>query len=466
MWSYSSSSQASPVLRPRVKGNAVIIGKSTVLARRMERLGCWEVEKHHPVALSRLLSMAYGKRISVNDPMVKLLEKAAAALPRNLREADHLISGLPAPLPETERRVEAASRLLKDGVSLSQLEAALRGERLGLRQTPAWAEHLTLCEKGVVLGKGTVIVNLTDLPCGGTAFDLEGKEAEIMALLSVARRGLVPPEMLTKLAVASRALTEGDVARTAIVLAQTGQPALTDEALSKSLTFAANRLRHGMAPLELLKISGLVSRSTSVLPWFKGAGEWNEDAHPREGEGAHYPSRFAPKNGGSADTSADTTNDASGDKATAAKSPYDESKALTVSNVNSYVEAHKGKGRVGDGECVTLVKDATGDHDSAHDTWVAGPLLSADPSNEQAGTVNPADIKPGTAIAIFGPDGRYHNVHAAIFVKYDEDTHEVVVFDQWAHSGGAPAIRRYPFNPPSWKAPMDNAARYSIIQKR
>jgi len=134
-----------------------------------------------------------------------------------------------------------------------------------------------------------------------------------MALLSVARRGLVPPEMRTKLAVASRALTEDDVARAAIVLAQTGQPALTDEALAKSLTFAASRLRHGMAPLELLKISGLVSRSTSVLPWFKGAGEWNEDAHPREGEGAHYPSRFAPKNGGGSVVNPDGTSGRYGD---------------------------------------------------------------------------------------------------------------------------------------------------------
>ena len=91
MWSHSSSSQASPVSRPRVEGDAVIIGKSTVLARRVVRSGCWEVEKHHPAALSRLLSMAYGKRISTGSDMVKLLEKAAAALPRNLREADQII---------------------------------------------------------------------------------------------------------------------------------------------------------------------------------------------------------------------------------------------------------------------------------------------------------------------------------------------------------------------------------------
>jgi len=143
----------------------------------------------------------------------------------------------------------------------------MRGEQLGLRPAPAWAERLTLCDKGVVLGKGTVIVGLTDLPYGGTVFDMEGKEADILAMLSVARRGLAPVEMLAKLAAASRALTEGDVSRAAIALAQTGQPALTDEALAKSLTFAANKLKRGMKPYDLMKASGLLPKSMTLGQW-------------------------------------------------------------------------------------------------------------------------------------------------------------------------------------------------------
>jgi len=199
MWSHSSTSQASSVSRPRVVGDAVIIGKATVLARRVARSGCWEVEKPHPVALSRLLTIAYGKRISSGSDMVKLLEKAFTTLPRNLREADQLISALPEPLVEAEDRVEAANRLLKDGVSPYHLEEALRGEQLGLRPAPAWAERLTLCDKGVVLGKGTVIVGLTDLPYGGTGLDLEGKEERVVTLLSVARQGWAGMEALQPL---------------------------------------------------------------------------------------------------------------------------------------------------------------------------------------------------------------------------------------------------------------------------
>lgn len=237
--------------RPRIVGDAVVIGKFTIIARRYVLHGIWKVEKHHPVALSRLLSMAYGKRISSGSDMVKLLEKAAVALPRNPREADQLISGLPEPLAETEERVEEANRLLKDGVSPYRLAEAMRGEKLGLNPAPAWTDHLTLCDKGIVLGKGTVIVALTD-----DGLDLEGKEAEVLALLSLARRRPAPAETLEKLASVSRAVMAGNISVAAITLAQLGQPPLQDEELAKSLMFAANKLKRGVKPLELLKKAG------------------------------------------------------------------------------------------------------------------------------------------------------------------------------------------------------------------
>ncbi|HVI51042.1 MAG TPA: lysozyme [Candidatus Sulfotelmatobacter sp.] len=264
--------------RPRIVGDAVVIGKSTIIARRYVLHGVWEVEKHHPVALSRLLSMAYGKRISSGGDMVKLLEKAAAALPRNPREADQLISGLPEPLAEAEERIEEANRLLKDGVSPYRLAEAMRGEKLGLSPAPAWTEHLTLCDKGIVLGKGTVIVTLTD-----DGLDLEGKEAEVLALLSLARRCLAPPETLEKLASVSRAMMAGNISVAAISLAQLGQPPLQDEYLAKSLTFAANKLKRGVKPLELLKKAGF-SRATLEKAYGKSIS-FNEDIHPRDEKG-------------------------------------------------------------------------------------------------------------------------------------------------------------------------------------
>jgi len=283
MWSHSSSSQASSVSRPRVVGDAVIIGKATVLARRVARSGCWEVEKPHPVALSRLLTMAYGKRISSGSDMVKLLEKAFTTLPRNLREADQLISALPEPLVEAEDRVEAANRLLKDGVSPYHLEEALRGEQLGLRPAPAWAERLTLCDKGVVLGKGTVIVGLTDLPYGGTGLDLEGKEERVVTLLSVARQGWAGMEALDKLEAVSRALEKGDISVATIALAQLGQPPLDEEQLAKKLDWAARRMNSGISPRDLLKSQRIFP--TDYPRWVKDKESGKTQAHdPADGQ--------------------------------------------------------------------------------------------------------------------------------------------------------------------------------------
>jgi len=269
---------AAPSSRPRVVGDSIVIGKSTVIARRYALQGIWEVEKPHPVALSRLLSMAYGKRISSGSDMVKLLVKAASTLPRNLREADQIISGLPEPLAEAEERVEEANRLLKDGVSPYRLAEAMRGETLGLNPAPAWTEHLTLCDKGIVLGKGTVIVALTD-----DGLDLEGKEAEVLALLSLARRRLAPAETLEKLASVSRSVMAGNISVAAITLAQLGQPPLQDESLAKSLIFAANRLKRGVKPLELLKKAGF-SMQTLEKAYGKSI-PFNEDLHPRNEKG-------------------------------------------------------------------------------------------------------------------------------------------------------------------------------------
>src|SRR5208283_3314882 len=101
------------------------------------------------------LSMAYGKRISINDDMLKQFVSAFGALPRSLQEVEQILSSLPAPLAETEDRVAAANRLLKDGISPYKLDTVMRGQKYGLRPALDWAETLTLCDKGLVLGKGT-----------------------------------------------------------------------------------------------------------------------------------------------------------------------------------------------------------------------------------------------------------------------------------------------------------------------
>lgn len=78
------------------------------------------------------------------------------------------------------------------------------------------------------------------------------------------------------------------------------------------------------------------------------------------------------------------------------------------------------KTTVGDGECVALVKAAAG-----------APATSLWKKGKQARALD--GIAEGTAIATFGPDGKYENVsgksHAAIYVRQDEDA--LYVVDQW-----------------------------------
>jgi hypothetical protein len=68
-----------------------------------------------------------------------------------------------------------------------------------------------------------------------------------------------------------------------------------------------------------------------------------------------------------------------------------------------------GHGQVGDGECVALVKRATGAPQTS--SWRAGELVEAH------------ELPAGTAVATFDPDGRYGNhtdetSHAAILTKW------------------------------------------------
>ena|GEM_PF-5403488 len=227
--------------------------------------------------------------------------------------------------------LEKALRLMKSGVAPEQLEATLRREPLGLKATPGWAESLTLCEDGVVLGEGTVIAPLTELPTGGTGLEIEGREAGILTLLSIARADLAPPQVLEKLASASRALAKGNTAQAAITLCQLGQPPLQDRALAKSLAFAADQLQKGKKPLDILKIAGLVSSDFFT----KASCVWIEDDHPRQGEGAKNPGWFACKAGSIDETGRKLTEKQINDDQ---KHPY---KILTLSD-GSKIIGYKG----------------------------------------------------------------------------------------------------------------------------
>ncbi len=116
--------------------------------------------------------------------------------------------------------------------------------------------------------------------------------------------------------------------------------------------------------------------------------------------------------------------------------------------------------QVGSGECVALVQQATG-----------APLTS----DWRRGAVVQGNLAlvPGTAIATFGPDGRYGSrtdgsSHAAIYLG--QDAEGINIIDQWnVRVDGrivrrrAPTTRYIPFDDPS-RAQVDQGRFYHVVE--
>jgi len=278
---------------PRLENDRIVLGKGTVLARRVAVQGCWAIDQPSPAELSALLSLAYGKQM---PSVIKAIAEASRRLMGHPAQAANMLADLPEPLEDCDATLAKAQELLEQGTKPFALAKALRRAHLHFPPSPAYSETLRLTDKGVVLGKGTVIAALQDRPEGGTGLAIDGKEPRILALLSLARQELVDEDkVLGCLATASRALQKGDTALAAIAISHLGQPRLEDERLAKRLGIASIKLAGGVHPSDLMKAYGLRVRRGDVQPdWL-----WKIDLH-------HYPAgskqggQFAPKDGSDA----------------------------------------------------------------------------------------------------------------------------------------------------------------------
>jgi hypothetical protein len=115
-------------------------------------------------------------------------------------------------------------------------------------------------------------------------------------------------------------------------------------------------------------------------------------------------------------------------------------------------EPHRCVGHViGNGHCVALVRESA---DAPHTArWRPGQMV-----------LDNANIKPGTAIATFDPDGRYGNhtdgrSHAAIFVGHEDQG--IRVIDQWKGRATAPRLIG---NRRGQGPAVDDASQYFIVE--
>jgi hypothetical protein len=130
-----------------------------------------------------------------------------------------------------------------------RLADEVRLAKLGLTEPPRTCERLTLTRQGVILGNGTIIAPLVKLPDGHFGLAIDGREAEILALLSAARGAPAPVQTVGRLNSVSRALQDGDRIRAEFALALAiGSPVLADPPAAERLAKMANALHAGVAP--------------------------------------------------------------------------------------------------------------------------------------------------------------------------------------------------------------------------
>jgi hypothetical protein len=98
---------------------------------------------------------------------------------------------------------------------------------------------LTVTKEGIVLGANTVIAKRRN---DNGACEIEGREVEILGLISAAFGQPVSPDIIPHLRHADRAYGQGDPVTAQIHIAFTGLPKLEDEKLASFRLFLADQL--------------------------------------------------------------------------------------------------------------------------------------------------------------------------------------------------------------------------------
>jgi hypothetical protein len=223
--------------------------------------------------MSALLSLSCDLSAGTPASYAKAILDAAGLIGRNDVEVRARLKRMSLRPAVSNEDLTLAFRLARAGVPEPQLAASVRRARLGLARPPAYCDRLTLCEKGVILGEGTVIAPLTDLSGGRIGLAIEGREADILAMLSIARGELAPATAVDRLQSVSRALQRGEKALAEVGLALIGQPVLSDRAAAAPLSKAAAGLCSGADPCAVLKAHGLAPLSETL---FQGQGPVNK----------------------------------------------------------------------------------------------------------------------------------------------------------------------------------------------
>jgi hypothetical protein len=153
-----------------------------------------------------------------------------------------------------------------------------------LPPAPRFCRTAQLTDRGIVLGEGVVRAPLARRADGAAALAVEGREAEIFALLSLARGGAIRPNVLHGLRGVAKSLAQGEIVGAMIRLAQIGLPPLRGPRDAEMLKTGADFLGKGFSPWTLLRAAGIEGADVSDeqdAPDDPETG-WNPDLHPRD----------------------------------------------------------------------------------------------------------------------------------------------------------------------------------------
>src|SRR5260370_10675709 len=128
----------------------------------------------------------------------------------------------------------------------------------------AWSERprlspiepvMTITDKGLVLGAGTVLVKRPTDPNDKAELVFAEAEERLLALLAIAYCRAVPPSVLNNIRRAARTWAEGDKCLALVHLARTGLQQLEEGEAAPFRLFAADRLiEAGVKPRRLLEL--------------------------------------------------------------------------------------------------------------------------------------------------------------------------------------------------------------------
>jgi hypothetical protein len=142
---------------------------------------------------------------------------------------------------------------------------------------PAFCRGAQLTDRGVVLGEGVVVAPMTRRGDGTAALAVEGREAEIFALLSLAQGGAVHPNVLHGVHGVAKSLARGEFVGAAIRLAQIGLPPLRGPRDAEMLKAGATCLDKGFSPWTILQAAEIEGANVRLCK-----AEWDETQHPRD----------------------------------------------------------------------------------------------------------------------------------------------------------------------------------------